>query len=157
MSTMASRITSLTIVYSTAYSGAVQRNHQSSASLAFVSGIHRWSVNSSHKGSVTQKMFPFDDVIMSMYDSIALVVHEEFHLPTLSRYREIISTCSKIFPWSAELKSCWKNIFRIIYRKICPTHWPFVRGIHQSPVNFPHKGRWRGALIFSLICTWTVE
>ena len=45
MSVMASQITSLTIVYSTVYSGAGQRNHQSSASLAFVRGIHRWPVN----------------------------------------------------------------------------------------------------------------
>ena len=45
-------------------SGTDQRNHQSSASLAFVRGIHRWPVNSPHKGPVTQKMFPFDDVIM---------------------------------------------------------------------------------------------
>ena len=33
-----------------------------------------------------------------------------------------------------------------------PRYWPFVRGIHRSPVNFPHKGQWRGALMFSLIC-----
>ena len=32
--------------------------------------------------------------------------------------------------------------------------WPFVRGIHRSPVNSPHKGQWRGALMFSLICFW---
>ena len=60
----ASKITSLPIVCSTAYSGADQRKHQSSASLAFVRGIHRWPVNSPHKGPVTLKMFPFDDVIM---------------------------------------------------------------------------------------------
>ena len=64
MSTIASQITSLTIVYSTVYSGADQRKHQSSASLAFVRGIHRGPVNSPHKGTVTRKMFPFDDVIM---------------------------------------------------------------------------------------------
>ena len=64
MSAMVSTITSLTIVYSTVYSGADQRKHQSSASLAFVRGIHRWPVNSPHKGSVTRKMFPFNDVIM---------------------------------------------------------------------------------------------
>ena len=64
MGTMASQITSLTSVYSTAYSGAYQRKHQSSASLAFVWGIHRWPVNSPHKWPVTRKMFPFDDVIM---------------------------------------------------------------------------------------------
>ena len=64
MNTIASQITSLTIVYSTVYSGADQIKHQSSASLAFVRGIHRWPVNSPHKGPVTRKMFPFDDVIM---------------------------------------------------------------------------------------------
>ena len=64
MSTIASQITSLTIVYSTIYSGADQSKHQSSASLAFVWGIHRGPVNSPHKWPVTRKMFPFDDVIM---------------------------------------------------------------------------------------------
>ena len=62
MSTMASQITSLTIVYSTVYSDADQRKHQSPASLAFARGIHRRPVN--FKGPVTRKMFPFDDVIM---------------------------------------------------------------------------------------------
>ena len=65
MGAIASQITSLTIVYSTVYSGADQSKHQSSASLAFVWGIHRGPVNSPHKWSVTRKMFPFDDVIMS--------------------------------------------------------------------------------------------
>ena len=64
MGAMASKITSLTIVYSIAHSGADQRKGQSSASLAFVRGIHRWPVNSPHKWSVTRKFFPFDDVIM---------------------------------------------------------------------------------------------
>ena len=54
---IASQITSLTIVYSSVYSGADQRTHQSSASLAFVRGIHRRPVNSPHKGSVTRKCF----------------------------------------------------------------------------------------------------
>ena len=35
-----------------------------------------------------------------------------------------------------------------------PRYWPFVRGIHRSPVNSPHKGQWRGALMFALICAW---
>ena len=64
ISTMASQVTSLTIVYSTVYSGADQRKLQSSASLAFVRGIHRWPVNSPHKGPVTRKMFSCDDVII---------------------------------------------------------------------------------------------
>ena len=64
MGAIASPITSLTIVYSTVYSDADQRKHQSSAALAFVSGSHRGPVNSPHKWPVTRKMFPFDDVIM---------------------------------------------------------------------------------------------
>ena len=64
MSAMASQITNLTNVYSTVHSVAHQRKHQSSASLAFVRGIHRGPVNSPHKWPVTRKMFPFDDVIM---------------------------------------------------------------------------------------------
>ena len=63
MGAMASQITSLTIV-STVYSDADQRQHQSSASLAFVRGIHRGPVNSPHKWPVTRKMSPFDDIIM---------------------------------------------------------------------------------------------
>ena len=62
MSAMVSQITSLAIVYSTVYSDTDQRNHQSTASLAFVRGSHRWPVNSLHKWPVTRKIFPFDDV-----------------------------------------------------------------------------------------------
>ena len=42
----------------------------------------------------------------------------------------------------------------VIKWKYFPCYWPFVRGIHRSPVNSPHKGQWRGALVFSLICVW---
>ena len=64
MGTIASQITSLTIFYSTVYSDADQRKHQSSASVAFVRGIHRGPVNSPHKWPLVRKMFSFDDVIM---------------------------------------------------------------------------------------------
>ena len=42
----------------------------------------------------------------------------------------------------------------VIKWKHFPRYWPFVRGIHRSPVNSPHKGQWRGALMFSVICVW---
>ena len=83
MGAMTSQKTSLTIVYSIVCSGADQRKYQSSASLAFVRGIHRWPVNSPHKGPVTRKMFPFDDVIMGwcalfcwsyLYDPLAHIL-----------------------------------------------------------------------------------
>ena len=42
----------------------------------------------------------------------------------------------------------------VIKWKHFPRYWPFVRGIHRSPVNSPHKGQWRGALVFSFMCVW---
>ena len=63
MGAMVSQITSFMVVYSTVYSGA-DKKHHSSASLAFVWGIHRSPVNSPHKRPVTRKRFLFDDVIM---------------------------------------------------------------------------------------------
>ena len=42
----------------------------------------------------------------------------------------------------------------VIKWKQFPRNWPFVRGIHRSPLNSPHKGQRRGALMFSLICVW---
>ena len=67
MGAMTSQITSLTIVYSSVYSGTDQRKHQNSASLAFVRGLHRWPVNSPHKRPVKRKMFLFNDVIMGWW------------------------------------------------------------------------------------------
>ena len=64
MNAMSPQITSLTTVYSTVYWGTDQRKHQSSAWLDFVRGIHRWPVNSPHKGPVTRKMLQFEYVIM---------------------------------------------------------------------------------------------
>ena len=60
---MASQITGVSIVYSTVCSGVNQIKHQNFASLALM-WIHRWPVNSQHKGPVTRKMFPFGDAIM---------------------------------------------------------------------------------------------
>ena len=64
MRAMASQITSLTIVYSSVYSGADQRKHQSSASLAFVRGIHPVTGEFPAQRASNTEMFPFDDVIM---------------------------------------------------------------------------------------------
>ena len=75
------QITSLTIVYSIDYSDADQRKHQRSASLAFVRGLHRGPVNSPHKWPVTRKMFPFDDVIMTLTEIQHRATLFDSHLP----------------------------------------------------------------------------
>ena len=65
MSAMASQITGVSILCSTVCSGSDQRKNQSSASLAFMRGLHRWPVNSPLKRSGKRKMFQLDDVIMT--------------------------------------------------------------------------------------------
>ena len=45
-------------------------------------------------------------------------------------------------------------VYNVIKWKHFPRYWPFMRGIHRSPVNSQHKGQWRGALMFSLNCVW---
>ena len=54
-----------------------------------------------------------------------------------------ISLLWKEIPWSHDDVIKWKHF---------PRYWPFVRGIHRSPVNSPHKRQWRRALMFTLIC-----
>ena len=61
-----------------------------------------------------------------------------------------LSAKCQLFCWSLDiLASRWRHQMETF-----PRNWPFVRGIHRSPVNSPHKGQWRGALMFSLICVW---
>ena len=50
------------------------------------------------------------------------------------------------------LWAMWPNYDDVIKWKHFPRYWPFVRGIHRSPVNSQHNGQWRGSLMFSLIC-----
>ena len=48
----------------------------------------------------------------------------------------------------------WHQHDDVIKWKHFPRYWPFVRAIHRSPVNSPHKGQWRGTLMFSSVCVW---
>ena len=95
MTMMASQITSLTVVYSTVYSDADQRKHQSSASLAFVRGIHRWPVIYLHNWPVTRKMFPFDDVIMTKETTLK---HQVYKVSPLDSDAGLISTQHPTWP-----------------------------------------------------------
>ena len=186
---MASLITSLTIVYSIVNSDADQRKHQSTASLAFVRGIHRWPVNSPHKWPVTRKMFPFDDVIMAcnlLRYPLCLALILEINHPNKTHTNSLSGVIGFYLQfqgpnyggrtWALSLHGkAWESIIGyganksqsilrscfiilrhddVIKWKHFPRYWPFVRGIHRSSVNSPHKGQWRGALIFSLICVW---
>ena len=114
---MASQITSLTIVYSTVYSGADQRKRQSSASLAFERGIHRWPVNYPHKWPVTRKMYQFDDVIME---------YSTYNLNATSRNRHKPTSQSQSLPFDL----IWQR------KKSAPA---IMKSIAQNIVCFTHE------------------
>ena len=161
MGAIASQITTLAIVCSNVYSAADHRKHQSSASLAFVPGIHRRPVNSPHKWPVTRKMFPFDDAIVDMYN---FVVISRCWWPSTVCFYDICNqnngqvnvtyTVYSTRLWSVNVSPQTDNTFHddVMKWKHFPRYWPFVQGIPRSPVNSPHKGQWRGALMLSLIC-----
>ena len=77
------------------------------------------------------KILTYANAMDSVYVSGQEKCHPHNFLPVITSHDDVIK---------------WKHL---------PRYWPFVRGIHRSPVNSPHKGQWRRALMFSLICAWT--
>ena len=100
MDVIASQITSLTIVYSIGYSGADQIKHQSSASLAFVQGIHRRPVNSPHKWPVTRKKFPLDDVIMKVLTYLPRLFQPQICRPNPYHTCPQVNLADVVVSWS---------------------------------------------------------
>ena len=150
-----------------------------SASLDIVRGIHRWSMNSPYKRPVTPKMFPFDDVTMTY--RVAIIKQSVLERDQSVGEQPFGSFISGGFLFTETRWSSgwllWSSLgtFTLVYNvssdeqgsdpdhlshhdvikwKHFPCNWTFERGIHRSPVNSPHKGQWRGALMFSLICAW---
>ena len=117
---VASQITSPTIVYLTVDSDANQRKHQSSASLAFEWRIHRWAVNSPHKWSVTRKMFPFDDVIISRRNraQILQACDSDYHELWYRQYRFLYVyvyveiNCHPAASWPSTAWSYYGNLLK---------------------------------------------
>ena len=118
------QITSLTIVYSTAYSGADQRKHQSSASLAFVRVIHRSPVKSPHKWPVTRKMFPFDDVIMDVHPNLVLYPNlaescsssSRIYISTVKSFWKFARSTAVILP--CYVKNIWTNKQQVMIKRL---------------------------------------
>ena len=122
MTTIASQITSLTVVYSTVYSEVDQRKHQSSASLAFVWGIHRDRWIPRTKGQLRGKCF---HLMTSSWWPYFIGVKWASRHPNLPVPRLFVQEF---------LQAGGKGNTK------APHHCPFVWGIHRSPVDSPHKG-----------------
>ena len=138
MGVMASQITGVSIFCSTVCSGGDQRKHQSSASLAFVRGIHRWPVNSPHKRPVSREMFPFFDVIMNIFDTIHTLC-----LPMRGKDALEFSyyvKCSKIL-LNLICHYDWLHVMKWLYEIIENKNW-FERIVKE----YVHTG--------NMQCTW---
>ena len=152
MGAMASQINSLTIVDSTVYSGADQRKHQSSASLAFVRGIHRSSVNSPHKCPVTRKMFPFDDVIMIEVH----VMHEPVIITSMPfKYVSLISW----EPIQQTLMNIWDEYWILPYfilpSMVIPSHRYTINPVITTQCVMMTSSN--GTLSASLAFVWAIH
>ena len=111
--------------------------------------IHRWPVNSPHKGPVTWKIFPFDDVVMCSICSAYLEGQQHAWSNWLLQATPNNLDLATPFMWP-HIKAEWCIYVSDVYMcqhddvikwKHSLPYWPFVRGLHWSPVNFPHRGQ----------------
>ena len=101
-----------------------------------------WDFKARHGHQVICYVLPGHVIKSGLSRAWHLIV---FHIPWMGWVRVILD-------WHCPINwlSCRRRQIETF-----PRYWPFVRGIHRSPVDSPHKGQWRGALMFSLICVLT--
>ena len=110
----------------------------------FVRGIHRWPVNSPHKGQGRGPLiFPLICIRGWVNNREAGDLRRQCAHYDITAMIWCVK-CGDVFHFPPH-----DDVMKL---KHFPRYWPFVRGIHRSPVNSPHKGQWCGALMFSLIC-----
>ena len=147
MSAMASQITGVSIVCSTVCLCANQRKHQSSASLTFARGIHRWPVDSPHKGPVTRKMFPFDDVIIHVYRNpcfSSYVLSFSHHLATRFLGRDSQSKHIRDFGLTEDTPSLDRTVWLLgVYCKQMYLEVKYPENSRDMPnaLQWRHNGR----------------
>ena len=122
MDTMVSQIPVVSIVCSTVCSGADQRKYQSSTSLALVRGIHRWPMDSSHKGPVTRKMFPFYAmrsilrdiyIYIPMFHNIASLTRRQSYNCSQCHWNKLNQIQVQVFIFPTEIHNIIYNLYVI--------------------------------------------
>ena len=95
-----------------------------------------------------REYFKFCDLVSLILEILLIVDDDRQHCVRLpNEWQSLPRRCNI---WYRSLPCCHDDVIKW---KHFPRNWPFLRGIHRWPVNSPHKGQWRGALMFSLICT----
>ena len=93
----------------------------------------------------------YSDVAIQLIDNstVCLQLVQTNNLETIPQKGKVVR---EAFPCYGVIVNRITEHDDVIKWKHFPRNWQFVRGIHRSPVNSPHKGQWRGALMFSLTC-----
>ena len=152
--------TSLTIVYSTVYSGSLQIKYQSSASVAFVRRIRRLPVNSPNKGPVTRKRFPFDDIIMTCHVFVTQLDHSS-KLPMLSGVRPAVVVGAnflsgrivRIVIKSRDVSSIFQSCVNIFVKWFTACIYHLHQPYHANSSHYTNCG-WRGSYIWGWAMYW---
>ena len=96
-------------------------------------------------------IFWADENFIYVSSQISAIMIDEIAMTTLVQTRH----CANERHWTSDDPVHWQFCTWSLYQmKYFLRYWPFLQGIHRSPVNSPHKGQWHGALMFSLICAW---
>ena len=134
-----------------------------------VEGKYDYSCSVFYMGSYCMKLWPTQGIAMGLMPHnyyriqwrVWTIAICEINGISREIYTWLIVICFAVVVWSFLLGSFnefTRTIFSVHNDVIKWKHflrcWPFVRGIHRPPVNTPHKGQWRGALMFCLICDW---
>ena len=114
----------------------------------FCEGNHRSPVVSPHKGPVTWNFGVFFEQTVEQKVELS-VIWDAMALMWRHCNGYIVAIQSAVPINNGGYCTWWGHQW-----KHFPRYWPFVRGIHRSTVNSPHKGQWRGALMFFFICVW---
>ena len=169
MGPMASPITSLTLVYSTVYSGADQRNIKAPRHWPLCGEFtgDRWIPRTRASNAENVSIWWRHHDWRLIKTNICISERDIENLPythaKIKHSKRAIVVTEYIAAyqsqsWKKYNPACNSKMYLVhddvIKWKHFPRYWPFVRGIHRSTVNSPHKGQWRGALMFSLICAW---
>ena len=116
-----------------------------------------YAVNSSPPSAAYMRQWMKSAVVQIMVSDLTNIGSDNSLSPTRRQATIETNACwLLIWPFGTNFSELLIMIKHddVIKWKHFPRNWPFVREIHRSPVNFPHKGQWRGALMFSLIYAW---
>ena len=117
--------------------------------------IVNWTLGNKFQWNINRNLYIFiqENAFKNVVWKMAVILFRPQCVKVLNSISQKV--VKRALSWPLFLECKFTHNRRFIKWKHFPRYWPFVRWINRSSVNFHHKGQWRGALRFSLICAWT--